>query len=1039
MYLEATKTDLQRHDEEAERLIRQSPKVKPPRHDLRRERIDTEEDQDRVDVSDRKDRSRNFKDIGGAVQRLVHRARTELIPARSRETGKVVKISPDTLKERPGEYEVVDPDQSEEVVSEKAPPEGSSDGSRSERTQVYQQAGQALRELAKSDPKLSNKLKDFARPDSQIAGLAKENPDFPAAKLFPGVTLPKGLNTLGDIREALANSLGPSKKQKKQKGEKPAGPTKKPSVPEVPKEEDPTPSEVPDPPKKKAPPKSKDPESSSKKKPKAPEAPEEGTPTQDPVLDHVPTKAELYQIAKPQRREVFPEERQAAITLLVDTFPPHVSSELIAKNLHPDDVRELVRNYSAAKVAGPKNLDRLVATAVKVYQTDPDEVEPPLEGRNAKGSTVPFDQLTPEEQAEATLTHQLQVSALSLAARDILTEKISQKGALSGKPRIPIGLASSLAEGILRPPDANTLNESVSKTFRESLDSSEFVSPKAAKSLLAQVSKYPGAKQLATAYLQAADYGKAKAEFLDKAEISEWNKPKEIVRGLSKAESFFRDRNKVYETSGEHPSARLFRQRVINRLNALDPVKAKAVRGRLVELEKAEYAYQHKAWQKAMEDFLARKQEHAQAQAEYLSSPQGKTPPGPFLDSPPKEPLKPAHSFDSSEGMALWSSLTGGPKKTKPEKTEVSQVTSPAEDPEQLASIASKAWADAQEDRTKAASVVGRSTYLSYSVMDSSAKTSVYHGIDPKKNRSEVGEGWTQFIQRDFSEKDVQAILASAKSWLDSPLLTVAVNDMVPDSRFRAALDLALYTGPYNGAISANVYNDLLAKLIKVGEPGLGNTLLTKTANYRTENRFLAVYGPTPVDETVLRSMESRKFAFRDASGATFVDGTVEACLIRQGSVGAGPGYVGEALIRINFPEGSSEAATKAATEALEALRLRTEIVTASYIPSSRTADESSFIPTPNETGSSHMTASSQLRKLASQAAKLDSKLALELVALADRLGEDRPSTDSKKPLQRESSSRYASLRSLIIRQAFSVEASQRTPWMPVLQALKDS
>lgn len=1017
MLREATKTDLQRHDEEAERLIRPRPKVKPPRHDLRRERIETEADSDLDDASDKKDRSQNYKNIGGSVlQRLVHRARTELVPARNRETGKVVQVSPATLKERPGDYEVVSPEDTES--SEEVPATETKDApaeDTSKRTQFYQQAGDALRELAKSDPKLSNKLKDFARPDSQIFGFAKEHPEFPASKLFPGVTLPKGVNTLGDVREALANASSGVKKPKK-KPESGANPKETTPKEGPAKTENSTPSKEKDVPK--------------------PEVP-----------DQTPTKADLYQIKKPARREVFPEERQAAISLLVDTFPPEVSSELISKNLHPDDVRELVRNYSAAKVAGPKNLDRLVATVSKVYQPDPDSVEPPLKGRNAKGDTVSFDQLTPEEQAEATLSHQLQVSALSFAAKDMLTARLSQKGALSGKPRVPLALASSLAETVLRPP--SDVPKASQKAFREALGTAEFVSPKTANSLLTQLSKYPGAKQLATAYFQAADYTKAKEDFLDKAEISEWDKPKAIVQGLGKAEKFFASRNKAYGTFGEHPSAKVFRQRVINRLNALDPVKAKVVRTRLAELEKSEYEDQKVAWQEAMKAFLKRKQDHAREQAEYLADPKGKTPPGAFEDELPKEPLKPAHSFDKDEGSALWRSLTEEPKPSHPQKSKDPQDLRPSESPKQLEDLASKAWDKAQQDQVKIATVLDRFTYLSRSVMASSAKTSVYHGIDPKENRSDVSEGWTQFRQRDFNESNTQALLTSAKDWLGSPLLTVAVNDMAPDARFRAALDLAIYTGPYNGAIPAPVYNDLLARL-------KGVSAAVKTATYKTANVFLAVYGPTPVDTKVLKTLEAHKFAFRDASGTLFEDGTLEAQVVRQGSVGAYPGYVGETLVRINFPEGSSEVALKGVTAALDALRLKSNEVTANYVPSSRAADESSFMPTaesfiltPDQRGNLFETLflarvkdSQKLRKLASRAAKVDPKLALDLLAFADHLTEREISSvesSLSKNAQKEASSRYSSLRSLIIRQAFSVDASQREPWLPVLQALKDS
>ena len=56
----ATKSEGEREDEEAERLVRPSPKKKPPRNDSRRERMDTDADLERD-----KDKSLNHKDVGG--------------------------------------------------------------------------------------------------------------------------------------------------------------------------------------------------------------------------------------------------------------------------------------------------------------------------------------------------------------------------------------------------------------------------------------------------------------------------------------------------------------------------------------------------------------------------------------------------------------------------------------------------------------------------------------------------------------------------------------------------------------------------------------------------------------------------------------------------------------------------------------------------------------------------------------------------------------------------------------------------------------
>src|SRR5690606_23704698 len=58
-----------------------------------------------------------------------------------------------------------------------------------------------------------------------------------------------------------------------------------------------------------------------------------------------------------------------------------------------------------------------------------------------------------------------------------------------------------------------------------------------------------------------------------------------------------------------------------------------------------------------------------------------------------------------------------------------------------------------------------------------------------------------------------------AKDWLKSPVLTQGTADMVPDQKFRHALDLAIHASPYNRAIDVPTYNDLLARLQGVALP----------------------------------------------------------------------------------------------------------------------------------------------------------------------------------------------------------------------------
>lgn len=68
----ATKTDSEKEDEEAERLVRTSPKKKPPRRDLERNRVQ-ETDKDPDKEADKRDRSHNYKHNGSLIRRVALR------------------------------------------------------------------------------------------------------------------------------------------------------------------------------------------------------------------------------------------------------------------------------------------------------------------------------------------------------------------------------------------------------------------------------------------------------------------------------------------------------------------------------------------------------------------------------------------------------------------------------------------------------------------------------------------------------------------------------------------------------------------------------------------------------------------------------------------------------------------------------------------------------------------------------------------------------------------------------------------------------
>jgi len=126
----ATKTRSEKEEAEAERLIRPSPKKKPPRRDLERGRVNDSED-DPDEKQDKKDRSHNYKDSSfDLVAWWFKNARdTSTVRMRKVDTGRVVDVSPDTVSENPGAYEEVtgddatdtddaDPDATEDTPSD---------------------------------------------------------------------------------------------------------------------------------------------------------------------------------------------------------------------------------------------------------------------------------------------------------------------------------------------------------------------------------------------------------------------------------------------------------------------------------------------------------------------------------------------------------------------------------------------------------------------------------------------------------------------------------------------------------------------------------------------------------------------------------------------------------------------------------------------------------------------------------------------------------------------------------------------------------
>ena len=725
MLVNAKKDDFEREDEEAERLVREAPKKKPPRRDRRREHMESDQDPDTDGDPDLKgkDRSLNYKIIGGSVvQNVLRRYAADKIPAKSKETGETVFINPETLKKEPGKYEEI-----KEEETKKAPEEEKG---------------------APEEPSLEDAVKKTPGLEDAI----KADPDAPASTLFPGVKLPEGVNTLADVGRALAEA-------------------------ETAKKEDP--------PKK------------TKKKDTEPE--DEGPQEEEEPKE--PSLSKEKGIGEPKRRTVSSAERSEAIYALSETFPPEIAAKLISQRIHPDDAKMMINAYNASKSREVRDLSGYAAKVSSFYETDPDKVQPPAKWPNSQGVKVAFEDLSPEEKADAYRQHQMQVVAMSLAAKEILKDRLSFKG------KIPEQLAASMASKMLKPGGNEEGSLKLAEqVFDSTVESGEHasISDRMVKKLLATVGGNPEAKAIAKSYFEANDYLQAKAKFLGKDGFSEDSFPSVIASGLLDAKKFFAKRAEVYGDK-ENPASKHFEVQVMTKLKELDPKKHGQVRNLLSRVSARDYEKAKKAYEKRLEAW----QKHRTG-----------SPP-----EPPVEPFSYSGAKDSKalkkEGQGLWDDMLSraGTSKT------ASKIAY-----RHLISSYLKGYSMAHETASQ-------------------TKEALYHGIDPAENYPTAPyRGWQQAHQRDLGESDYEIIIDSAKEWMSSPVLASGFEG-VPDQQYRHALDLAIQSSPYSRAIDVQTYNVLLSRLQGVPEPGLDQSgVLTKMAAGNRVQLEKKVYAKFPPD-----------------------------------------------------------------------------------------------------------------------------------------------------------------------------------------------
>ncbi len=849
MDIQSTKTPAERQDDEAERLVRPAPKLKPPRRDRRRERDESDQEVDPDEAADRKDRSENYKNVGGSAQRVV----AKYLQAMEFPTEEAKQ---EYLKSHP------DADPSKHTV-------------KSEEEQAAPEQKKKPRGKGKKEEKKPGKGKKEEKPSGFKPPVAPKRENYDSDE---------------EYQESLEQHKAKLQKHQEQLQAKAQEP--KPKRKDFESEEDFEAAVA-----------------EHKKVTQEAEAALGGTQKKVPEEAEDVTEEATLEVPPPQRPPVSRAQREAAIRKILDVFPKESRAALIQANLHPDDVDDLVRYYEAVASKPEKDITAFAERVGKFYETDPSKVPHPEMTQTKKGDFVPFAALSPQDQAEVYRAHQIKTVAISLAAKKNIQDSLSKTLPKGTDPMVAVGLTQVL----LNPPGearAAVSQQAADMVFdRATSQAGVHVPPKAAKKLMEALSGNPDAQRIVVAYLQGNDLNTARNLFIAKGptgwgafkkglgtavsmaatpakvlwsllkddddddndreekeavvddfrDISEWSSPKDIGKGIQSARNFMKIRARNYppELASERDPGDTFKRMVLHRIETLAPQKAAPTKLYLEQQEIADYDREQADYEQKLAEW------EIEVEHQLDSGPEPTKPDRAKYSTPEEwqEAVRAYNGLLEDRQAALWTVEQENPKPTPPVKpAHYDRVKNPKATRDLRKWLLAEQFA--QYGEKTAARVAARFVISSYPTPSSMApvseKAAVYNGVPPTEYPGY--NGWQQPAQRDFGETDWEMILGAAKDWLQTPVLKRPLPGTVRDTQLRAALDLAIYSGPYNGAIQPNIYNMLLARLAGADE---NTTLLTQ--RQATNNSPLGDQGSQKV-ANMKASNEIRKLAAKYAA-----------------------------------------------------------------------------------------------------------------------------------------------------------------------------
>lgn len=899
----ATKDHYERETEEAERLVRPAPKVKPKRTDLRRERMDAERDPDTDGDPDLKgdpDLSLNYKNVGGSAgSRVAARflradldrsgqGRENLIKVRKKDTGNVTYVTKERLKDEGSTYEVVEDDAGGKAPEEKPEADEPKSKARKEYTpEDIEQLRSTLKTLDEGDPNFVGAFGRALNPADEWAKLPDDTPltDFsdlrPLVKDYPTLG---DLRALGDEMAAHPERFAPPKQKKKPKQTKPApaAPSEPlppstsdekpgepaPSTPAVPETApetegpaqpaDSTPSSSPEtkadggavPPSEDSktedgPPQSKTPEGESTK-PEEPKVDEPSTPEAKQPKKAQPPKP-------PQRRPFSERERLDARAQLIEEFSYDAAKQLLQLNLHPDDVKELVTTQRLMRTHSIKSVSDALELVGGQYQTDPSKIPPPKLGGNSAGVEVPLSDLTPDEQLQATQKHRMRVLAVNLTARQAVMDRLERK---TGAPEELLG---TLADFTLNRPTGESDAQRVERARKDAqdlfaktvakgqledqVDNSRFLDDD--DELTPDPSEVPVAKEMAPT-----------REHLTKIlrEFSADPATQQVAVGYLQAADYLDVRKNFLSSEApedqrisERQSPREIWRRLQRALKVLD-ARDRSYPSELKWLNDPSEGFRRRILDKVRtlapekyNDLVELNQEYSIKEYERKSKEWERTfeKNEHYRQSGQPLPPKPVPPAGSEAKGA-------GTRELKKQRNQL------LEGIRRQMGLNPDEGTPAEVTRQVLAAIVvsrhcGDSSYPSRLAMASTPKKAVYHGLQPYADTAPYVK-WQQIHQCELGEADHNALLKSAREWLRAPVLSENVEGIVKDTQLRAALDLAIRdhaNGVYSVGLPPPVYNMLLARLAGVSQ---SEPLLTVEASSKQACGACACGGETPND-----------------------------------------------------------------------------------------------------------------------------------------------------------------------------------------------